>query len=107
MGQIRPNCTSLEIFVHKNKMALKFAANLSFTFLEYGDFLERYQVAKNAGNVREFALKVFKKMDSCRLVYISKEYNANLHKLNHLININISFLSRCFVYFEQLSERNR
>lgn len=30
-------------------MALKFAANLSFTFLEYGDFLDRYQAAKNAG----------------------------------------------------------
>ena len=32
-------------------MALKFAANLSFTFLENANFLNRYKAAKNAGNV--------------------------------------------------------
>ena len=36
--------------IYHNKMALKFAVNISFAFLEYGDFLDRFQAAKNAGN---------------------------------------------------------
>lgn len=37
-----------------NNMALKFAANLSFTFLEHKNFLDRYQAAKKAGDVLEY-----------------------------------------------------
>ena len=38
-------------------MALKFAANLSFCFLEHDNFLHRYQAAKNAGN--KFSVHLF------------------------------------------------
>ncbi|XP_078353609.1 putative hydroxypyruvate isomerase [Oculina patagonica] len=50
MGQNSPVSTPAERIINtRENMALKFAANLSFCFLEHENFLNRYQAAKNAG----------------------------------------------------------
>lgn len=39
-------------------MALKFSANISWMFQEYGDLLERYQAARNAGEMLSSLLHI-------------------------------------------------
>lgn len=52
------SCTQLDCVVPSRdnlvSMALKFAANISFTFLEHKNFLDRYQAAKRAGDELEY-----------------------------------------------------
>ena len=60
-------------------MALKFAANLSFCFLEHDNFLDRYQAAKNAGNelfcarILEQYRSLINRVDACAFPQVFRE----------------------------------
>lgn len=56
-----------ELSTPEENMALKFAANLSFTFLEHGNFLDRYQAAKNAGM---FFITVYSILENSAVIYV-------------------------------------